>query len=122
MAGQAQRGSRGHGRSSHRVSSARQVAVVPAGAAGVTTTGSATRASIGPSSTTEPPATRSLYRLLQMKGLSPVEAANLTAFMCGLPATGHDWSLRQVNQMLFLREMNRTGRFGRTDGKAKRPD
>ncbi|HEV8404259.1 MAG TPA: hypothetical protein VGQ31_14615 [Candidatus Limnocylindrales bacterium] len=57
-----------------------------------------------------------------MKGLSPVEAANLTAFMCGLPATGHDWSLRQVNQMLFLREMNRTGRFGRTDGKAKRPD
>jgi hypothetical protein len=69
---------------------------------------------------TEPPATRSLYRLLQMKGLSPAEAANLTAFMCGLPATGHDWSLRQVNQMLFLREMNRTGRFGKADGRTKR--
>ncbi len=52
-----------------------------------------------------------------MKGLSPAEAANLTAFVCGLPATGHDWSLRQVNLLLFLREMNRTGRFGRTDGK-----
>jgi len=56
-----------------------------------------------------------------MKGLSPAEAANLTAFMCGLPATGHDWSLGQVNLLLFLREMHRTGRFGRTDGKAKLP-
>jgi hypothetical protein len=74
--------------------------------------------STGSTSITEPPATRALYRLLQMKGLSPSEAANLTAFMCGLPATGHDWSLPQVNLLLFLREMNRTGRFGRTDGKA----
>ena len=51
-----------------------------------------------------------------MKGLTPAEAANLTAFMCGLPATRFDWSLRQINQMLFLREMQQTGRFGRSDG------
>jgi hypothetical protein len=72
-------------------------------------------------SLTEPPATRSLYRLLLMKGLLPAEAANLTAFMCGLPATGQYWSLREVNQMLFLREMNRTGRFGNADRRSKPP-
>ena len=119
MAGQAQRGSRGVGRSSHRGSSARPVAAAIAAASGVTPTRSVITSSTGSTSITEPPATRPLFRLLQMKGLSPVEAANLTAFMCGLPATGHDWSLRQVNLLLFLREMNRTGRFGRTDGKAK---
>jgi hypothetical protein len=57
-----------------------------------------------------------------MKGLTPAEAANLTAFMCGLPATRFDWSLRQINQMLFLREMQQTGRFGRSDGKHWIPD
>jgi hypothetical protein len=119
MAGQAQRGSPGHGRSSHRASSARRVAAATAAGSGATPTMSATRPSTGSTPITETPATRPLYRLLQMKGLSPVEAANLTAFMCGLPATGHDWSLRQVNLLLFLREMNRTGRFGRTDGQAK---
>jgi hypothetical protein len=118
MAGQAQRGSRGPGRSSHRASSARPVAAATTAASAVTPTRSVTEPSTGSTSITEPPATRSLYRLLQMKGLSPVEAANLTAFMCGLPATGHDWSLRQVNLLLFLRQMNQTGRFGRTDGKA----
>ncbi|MEA2620430.1 MAG: hypothetical protein QOC97_1203 [Chloroflexota bacterium] len=69
-----------------------------------------------PSTAIQPPATRPLYRLLMMKGLTPAEAANLTAFMCGLPATRLDWSLRQINQMLFLREMQQTGRFGRSDG------
>jgi len=65
------------------------------------------------------PATRPLYRLLLMKGMSPTEAAHLTAFMCGLPATTLDWSLKQINQMLFLREMQATGRFGGTDGEGK---
>ena len=36
---------------------------------------------------TPAPATRPVYRLLLMKGLTPTEAANLTAFMCGLPTT-----------------------------------
>ena len=31
------------------------------------------------------------------------------------------WSLRQVNQLLFLREMARTGRFGPVDGEVPRP-
>ena len=32
--------------------------------------------------------------------------------MCGIPLDGPHWSLRQVNQLLFLRELKRTGRFG----------
>ncbi len=82
-----------------------------------------TRTSPKRRATAEPPApaTRAVYRLLLMKGLTPAEAANLTAFMCGLPTTGLRWSLKQVNQLLFLRAMRETGRFGDTDGGRKRP-
>ena len=67
------------------------------------------------------PATRSVYRHLLMKGLTPAESASLTAFLCGLPTSDLKWSLKQVNQLLFLRRMQQTGRFGVTDGGAKRP-
>ena len=68
-----------------------------------------------------PPATRPAYRLLLMQGMNPTEAANLTAFMCGLPTTDLHWSLKQVNQLLFLRSMRQAGRFGGSDGGRKRP-
>ena len=67
------------------------------------------------------PATRSVYRLLLMKGLAPAEAASLTAYLCGLPTNDLHWSLKQVNQLLFLRRMRETGRFGDADGGQKRP-
>ncbi len=60
--------------------------------------------------------TGTTYRALLMRGLATDEAANLTAFLCGLPIAQVHWSLRQVNQLLFLREMARTGRFGKVDG------
>ena len=66
------------------------------------------------------PATRPVYRLLIMKGLTPTEAANLTAFICGLSTSDPRWSLKQVNQLLFLRAMRQAGRFGGTDGAKKR--
>jgi hypothetical protein len=66
-------------------------------------------------------ATRATYRLLILKGMAPDEAANLTAFMCGIPVADVHWSLRQVNQLLFLRELARTGRFGPADGAPPRP-
>ena len=66
-------------------------------------------------------ATRSTYRQLLTKGLAPDEAANLTAFLCGIPVADVHWSLRQVNQLLFLRELARKGRFGPADGEATRP-
>lgn len=65
--------------------------------------------------------TRSTYRQLLMNGLAPDEAANLTAFLCGIPVADVHWSLGQVNQLLFLRELARMGRFGPADGEATRP-
>ncbi len=92
------------------------------GASGSTARGSST------STTTDPArlaadtlVTRSTYRHLLMKGLSPEEAANLTAFMCGIPVDQVRWSLRQINQLLFLRELARSGRFGARDGGPPRP-
>jgi hypothetical protein len=68
------------------------------------------------------PATRSTYRLLLSRGLEPDEAATLTAFMNGIPINGAHWSIGQVNQLLFLRAMVRTGRFGARDGRRVRPN
>lgn len=56
--------------------------------------------------------TRATYRTLLLKGMAPDEAANLTAYMAGIPIGESHWTLSQVNQLLFLRQMQRTGRFG----------
>lgn len=58
------------------------------------------------------PATRATYRLLLLKGLAADEAANLTAYLCGLPVGEAHWTLSEVNRLLFLRELSRTGRWG----------
>jgi hypothetical protein len=68
-----------------------------------------------PSAATVPTA-RAIWRLLQMKGMTPDEAANLTAFLHGLPTADLRWSIGQLNQLLFLRDRRRAGRFGRDDG------
>ena len=60
-------------------------------------------------------ATRSTYRHLLLKGMAPDEAANLTAFMAGIPVGEAHWTLKQINQLLFLRQMRQTGRFGNED-------
>jgi hypothetical protein len=107
MAGQGPRGSRALERSCHRASSSgRRVArsAVAAGAA--------------PSSPTIPPAlpnpsltTQRTFRALLRKGLTIAEASNLTAFLCGIPLNDVQWSLAQVNRLLFVRELHRTGRI-----------
>lgn len=66
------------------------------------------------------PTPRATIRLLQHKGLTFDEAASLTAFMCGLPTSDLRWSLRQINQMLFLQRLYQLGRFG-IDGERTRP-
>ena len=60
-------------------------------------------------------ATRSTYRHLLLKGMAPDEAANLTAYMAGIPVGEAHWTLKQINQLLFLRQMRQTGRFGNED-------
>lgn len=57
-------------------------------------------------------ATRVTYRALLLKGMAPEEAANLTAYLAGIPIGDSTWTLKQINQLLFLRQMQRTGRFG----------
>jgi hypothetical protein len=52
------------------------------------------------------------YQRLVLGGLTPTEAANLTAFLCGLPLAPTAWRLSEVNRLLFLRELHRAGRFG----------
>jgi len=47
--------------------------------------------------------------------MAPDEAANLTAFMAGIPVGEAHWTLKQINQLLFLRQMRQTGRFGGED-------
>ena len=60
--------------------------------------------------------TLATYRTLLLRGLAPDEAANLTAFLAGLPVGDAHWRLGEINRLLFIRELHRTGRFGRTDG------
>lgn len=62
------------------------------------------------------PATRATYRSLLLKGLAPDEAANLTAFLCGIQVGTQHWKLDEINQLLFLRELELGGRFGGDDG------
>ncbi|HEX7473921.1 MAG TPA: hypothetical protein VF323_12630 [Candidatus Limnocylindrales bacterium] len=51
-----------------------------------------------------------------MRGMAPDEAANLTAFMSGIHVGDQHWNLKEINRLLFLRDMQRTGRFDETDG------
>jgi len=57
------------------------------------------------------------YRQLVSKGFASGEAANLTAFLKGLPIGEQPWTLRQVNALLFLRTLHEGGRFGLEDGR-----
>jgi hypothetical protein len=57
-------------------------------------------------------ATRQTFRALLRKGLTIGEASNLTAYLCGIPLNDVQWSLAQVNRLLFIRELHRNGRIG----------
>lgn len=63
------------------------------------------------------PATRETYRSLLLRGFSPGEAANLTAYLAGIEVgPGRPWRLADVDRLLFLRELCRSGRLGVDDG------
>jgi hypothetical protein len=108
MAGQAQRGSLGqrgsrdHGQSSRDVSPVVLVATAVAGAPGFEASSSTAR---------QMPTPQADWRLLQVKGMTPNEAASLTAFLYGLPPSDLHWTFQQLNQLLFLRHMRQIGRF-----------
>jgi hypothetical protein len=60
--------------------------------------------------------TRETVRLLTLRGLEPAEAANLTAYICGIAVGNRSWKLAEINRLLFLRDLSRRGRFGPADG------
>lgn len=51
-----------------------------------------------------------------MKGMTPDEANSLTALLYGLPAAEQGWTVPQLNQLLFLRQVHQAGRIGSDDG------
>jgi hypothetical protein len=57
------------------------------------------------------------YRQLVSQGFASGEAANLTAYLKGLPIGEQPWTLRQVNVLVFLRTLQERGRFGLDDGR-----
>jgi len=59
------------------------------------------------------------YRFLLMRGLNPTEAANLTAYLCGIDVDGSHWSIGEVNRLLFLRRLARSGRWETAKDTAK---
>ena len=62
-------------------------------------------------------ATRETYRALLLRGFTPGEAANLTAYLSGIEVGGsRPWRLADIDRLLFLRELCRTGRIGSDDG------
>ena len=61
--------------------------------------------------------TRATYRALLVRGFTPGEAANLTAYLSGIEVgPGRPWRLADIDRLLFLRELCRTGRLGADDG------
>lgn len=109
MAGQGQHGTRRHGRSATDAPSPVHPTAIPGG------TGSPAAIVRAGQTATEPPATAT-YRSLLRQGLAPDEAANLTAFLCGIPVGGQHWKLGEINRLLFLRALRATGRFTADDG------
>ena len=107
MASRARHGARDTGRSSRAASS---LALIEAASAVASGSATVTRTPVSPPPTPELP-TRATYRNLIMRGLEPDEAANLTAYLAGIAVGDTHWTIRQVNQLLFLRQMQRTGHF-----------
>jgi hypothetical protein len=46
---------------------------------------------------------RPIYRALLVRGLEPSEAANLTAWLAGLPCAGLHWTIPEVDAVLRRR-------------------
>lgn len=111
MAGQERRGTRARGRSRRDASSS------VAGAPSAAESGSSIEAPLSsePETATERVITRANYRALLLLGLAPDEAANLTAYTCGLQVGQQRWTLKELNRLLFLRELQRNGRVGGTE-------
>ena len=55
---------------------------------------------------------RMTYRRLRIAGLSAREAGSLTARLTGIDMVPGGWLVEEVERLLFVRELVRTGRMG----------
>jgi hypothetical protein len=51
------------------------------------------------------------YRDLGARGLAPVEAGNLTAYLSGLRPVDQGWTVAEIDRLLFLRYLVDGGRL-----------
>jgi hypothetical protein len=56
-------------------------------------------------------ANRATWRRLRMAGWSAEEAGNLVGFLAGLPVGRQAWTLREVENLMFIRRMVDQGRI-----------
>ena len=61
--------------------------------------------------------TEASYRLLTATGLTGAEAAGVIGYVVGLKACEQPWTLKQVNKVLFLRELYSSGDWGEAERK-----
>ena len=54
---------------------------------------------------------RETHRALIRKGLETTEAANLVAYLNGLRVGDVSWTIGEINRVLFLRHLYRSGRL-----------
>jgi hypothetical protein len=67
-------------------------------------------------STNLQPTASETYRYFLARGFTQAEAANLAAYLGGLPLGDQPWTISEVSQILFLRELDRSAAFGPNDG------
>ena len=61
--------------------------------------------------------TQASYRLLTVGGLTGAEAAGLIGYVVGLKAREQLWTLKQINRLLFLRELYASSDWGAAERK-----
>ncbi len=52
----------------------------------------------------------------------PGTAANLTAYVCGIDTSDTSWSIAEINRLLFLRSLARSGQWGDREGAPSQQD
>lgn len=57
------------------------------------------------------PRIRETHRALIRQGLATTEATNLVAYLNGLRVGDASWTLDEINRVLFLRHLYRSGRL-----------
>jgi hypothetical protein len=58
------------------------------------------------------PSAADTYRRLRLAGLSAREAGSLVGHLHGLSTVPGGWAIEEVEHLLFVRELVRTGRMG----------